>query len=156
MLALQRAALVGKQRYKEPPWLGNKDTKSRPGWETKIQRATLVGKQRYKEPPWLGNKERFNLHQVQLKHFWLKHILLYLVPKAVSWSLSVMGTTWRQAHLNAANIIIYCNTTVLPNVSTTVLGMSCGAKYTHHTFMPIIKHHWITANIKHLGKKRKR
>ena len=30
---------------------------------------------------------------------------------------------------------------VLPSVNTITLGMFCGAKYTHHTFMPIIKHH---------------
>ena len=36
------------------------------------------------------------------------------------------------------------NTALLPSVNTTALGMFCGAKYTHHTFMPIITHHLIT------------
>ena len=33
----------------------------------------------------------------------------------------------------------YDITTLLPSVSAVVLGMFCGAKYTHH--MPVIKHH---------------
>ena len=33
------------------------------------------------------------------------------------------------------------NTTFLPSVSTIALGHFCGAKYTHHTFTPIIKQH---------------
>ena len=33
------------------------------------------------------------------------------------------------------------NTTLLPSVSTVALEMFCGAKYIHHTFTPIIKHH---------------
>ena len=33
------------------------------------------------------------------------------------------------------------NTTLLPSVRTTALGMFCGAKDTHHTFTPIMKHH---------------
>ena len=31
--------------------------------------------------------------------------------------------------------------TLLPSVNTIARGMFCGAKYTHHTFTPIIKHH---------------
>ena len=31
------------------------------------------------------------------------------------------------------------NTTVLLSVNTIALGMFCGAKYTHHTFMPTTK-----------------
>ena len=44
--------------------------------------------------------------------------------------------------------------TLLPNVNTLIArgGMFCGAKYTHHTFTPIIKHLITTAN-KHPGKK---
>ena len=45
------------------------------------------------------------------------------------------------------------NITLLPSVSTLIArGMFCGAKYTHHTFTPIIKHLITTAN-KHPGKK---
>ena len=33
------------------------------------------------------------------------------------------------------------NTTLLPSVSTIARGMFCGAKYTYHTFTPMIKHH---------------
>ena len=34
----------------------------------------------------------------------------------------------------------FYNTTLLPRVSITALGMFCGAKHTHHTFTSIIKH----------------
>ena len=45
------------------------------------------------------------------------------------------------------------NITLLPSVNTLISqGMFCGAKYTHHTFTPIIKHLITTAN-KHPGKK---
>ena len=33
------------------------------------------------------------------------------------------------------------NTTLLPSVNTTALGMLCGAKYTHHSFTPVTKDH---------------
>ena len=33
------------------------------------------------------------------------------------------------------------NTTLLPSVSTVALEMVCGARYTHHTFTPILKYH---------------
>ena len=33
------------------------------------------------------------------------------------------------------------NTTLLPSVNTIARGMFCGARYTHHTLTPIIKHH---------------
>ena len=33
------------------------------------------------------------------------------------------------------------NITLLPSVNTIALGMFCGAKYTHHTLTPVIKHH---------------
>ena len=37
--------------------------------------------------------------------------------------------------------IIQYNITLLPSVNTLIArGMFCGAKYTHHTFTPIIKH----------------
>ena len=43
--------------------------------------------------------------------------------------------------------------TLLPSVNTLIAQeMFCGAKYTHHTFAPIIKHLIPTAN-KHPGKK---
>ena len=38
-------------------------------------------------------------------------------------------------------VSVLCNTTLLPIVSTIALRMLCGAKYTHHTFTPVIKHH---------------
>ena len=42
----------------------------------------------------------------------------------------------------------------MPSVNTVALGMFCGAKYTHHTFTPIIKHQQITTTAnKHPGKK---
>ena len=38
-------------------------------------------------------------------------------------------------------LIQYYNTTLLPSVSAIALGMLCsGARYAHHTFMPVIKH----------------
>ena len=50
--------------------------------------------------------------------------------------------------------IIQYSTTLLPSVSTLIAGgMFCGAKYTHHTFTPIIKHLiTTTANINILVK----
>ena len=46
------------------------------------------------------------------------------------------------------------NTTLLPSVDTTALGMFCSIKYTHHTFAPIIKHSSVTttANVKYTSK----
>ena len=41
----------------------------------------------------------------------------------------------------APTLHVEYNTTLLPNVNTIALGMLCGAKYTHHTFTPIIKQH---------------
>ena len=46
------------------------------------------------------------------------------------------------------------NITLLPSVNTlTARGMFCGAKYTHHTFTPVIKHLITTTANKHPGKK---
>ena len=46
------------------------------------------------------------------------------------------------------------NITLLPSVSTLIArGMFCGAKYTRHTFTPIIKHLITTTANKHPGKK---
>ena len=39
---------------------------------------------------------------------------------------------------NTINEITY-NATLPPSLDVTAQGMSCGAKYTHHTFTPIIK-----------------
>ena len=45
-------------------------------------------------------------------------------------------------------------TSLLPSVSTLIArGMFCGAKYTHHTFTPIIKHLITTTANEHPGKK---
>ena len=42
----------------------------------------------------------------------------------------------------------------MPSVNTLIArGMFCGAKYTHHTFTPIIKHLITTTANKHPGKK---
>ena len=54
----------------------------------------------------------------------------------------------------AAFLTIRYNITLLPSVNTlTARGMICGAKYTHHTFTPIIKHLITTTANKHSGKK---
>ena len=46
------------------------------------------------------------------------------------------------------------NTTLLSSVNTLIArGMFCGAKYTHHTFTPIIKHLITTTANKHPVKK---
>ena len=46
------------------------------------------------------------------------------------------------------------NTSLLPSVNTLIArGMFCGAKYTHHTFTPILKHLITTTANKHPGKK---
>ena len=46
------------------------------------------------------------------------------------------------------------NRTLLPSVSTLIArGMFCGAKYTYHTFAPIIKHLITTTANKHPSKK---
>ena len=51
------------------------------------------------------------------------------------------------------NTIQY-NITLLPSVNTLIArGMFCGAKYTHHTSTPIIKHLITTTANKHPGKK---
>ena len=49
---------------------------------------------------------------------------------------------------------IQYSVTLFPNVSTLISrGMFCGAKYTHHTFTPIIKNLITTTANKHPGKK---
>ena len=49
---------------------------------------------------------------------------------------------------------IQYNITLLPSVNTLIArGMFCGAKYTHHTFTPIIKHLIIKTANKHPGKR---
>ena len=52
---------------------------------------------------------------------------------AVIQSLLAAGTV-------ADNGTIQYNTTVLPSVNTIARRMFCGAKNTHHTFIPTIKH----------------
>ena len=48
------------------------------------------------------------------------------------------------------------NVTLLPSVNTLIArGMFCGAKYTHHTFTPIIEHLITTANYKQYKNKNK-
>ena len=44
-------------------------------------------------------------------------------------------------------------TTLLPSVNTIALGTFCCAKYTHHTFTPIIKYYITTTADRHPGKK---
>ena len=54
--------------------------------------------------------------------------------------------------MHAVYSTVQYNITLLPSVNTlTAQGMFCGAKYTRHTFTPIIKHLITTAN-KHPGK----
>ena len=36
------------------------------------------------------------------------------------------------------------NTTLLPDVNTIALEMFCGARFAHHTFTPVMKHHSTT------------
>ena len=50
-------------------------------------------------------------------------------------------------------VTIQCNTTLLQSVNTIAREMFCGAKYTHHTFTPIIKHLITTTVNKHPAKK---
>jgi len=63
-------------------------------------------------------------------------------------------TTTKTAHQNPGRIktflLIQYNITLLPSVSTLIArGLFCGAKYTHHTFIPIIKHLVTTTANKH-------
>ena len=44
-------------------------------------------------------------------------------------------------HVISSFILLQCNTTLLPSVNAVAGGVFCGAKCTHPTFMPIIKHH---------------
>ena len=63
-------------------------------------------------------------------------------------TLFILPSTGQENNNNSNN-----NITLLPSVNTLIArGMFCGAKYTHHTFNPIIKHLITTAN-KHPGKK---
>ena len=54
-------------------------------------------------------------------------------------------THHRASHLEMSpklsQFVFFYNTSLLPSVSTNTLGMCCGAKYTHYTFTPVIKHH---------------
>ena len=73
-----------------------------------------------------------------------KHRLNSLIPNPLC---------HRLLHLKPSSKI-QCNITLLPSVKTIALGIFCGAKYTHHTFSPVIKHHYITTTAnKHPGKK---
>ena len=42
---------------------------------------------------------------------------------------------------STVQISVTKTTTLLPSVHTIALGLFCGARYTHHIFTPIIKHH---------------
>ena len=44
-------------------------------------------------------------------------------------------------YFNSTNAKKQYNTTLLPGVNPFALRMFCGAKYTRHTFTPIIKHY---------------
>ena len=56
--------------------------------------------------------------------------------------------------MSYVQLTIQYNITLLPSVNTLIArGMFCGAKYTHHTFTPIIKHLITTTANKHPGKK---
>jgi len=57
-------------------------------------------------------------------------------------------------HMTYRQIYTIYNITLLPSVNTLIArGMLCGAKCTHHTFTPIIKHLITTTANKHPGKK---
>ena len=61
---------------------------------------------------------------------------------------------WQLAGSTTIQYNIQYNITLAPSVSTLIVqGMFCGAKYTHHTFTPIIKHLITTTAYKHPGKK---
>ena len=47
---------------------------------------------------------------------------------------------WTIVHFIFNNRTIQYNTTLLPSVNTIARRMFSGAKYTHHTFTPVIKH----------------
>jgi len=50
-------------------------------------------------------------------------------------------------------MLLQYSTTLLPSVTIIARGMFCGARYTHHTFTPVIKHQITTTANKHPGKK---
>ena len=54
---------------------------------------------------------------------------------------TLLGLTVLQEvfHRHRRSTTVAHNTTLLPRVNTFGRGMFCGAKYTHHTFSPIIK-----------------
>ena len=56
-------------------------------------------------------------------------------------SQTLLGLTIVQEvfHRHRRSTTVAHNTTLLPSVNTFGRGMFCGAKYTHHTFSPIIK-----------------
>ena len=59
-------------------------------------------------------------------------------------------------HFLCGEFLLYIqyNVTLLPSVNALIArGMFCGAKYSHHTFTPIIKHLITTTANKHPGKK---
>ena len=57
-------------------------------------------------------------------------------------------------HIGPVLNTIQYNITLMPSVNTLIVrGIFCGAKYTHHTFTPVIKHLITTTANKHPGKK---
>ena len=73
--------------------------------------------------------ESFALPQI---HKFSKFLVLIIIPR-----YNVID----HSHMPVPSRGMTYNTTLLPRVSTTALGMLCDARYTHHTFTPIIKHH---------------
>ena len=68
-------------------------------------------------------------------------------------SKRVLKLTYTHTSRHTSNSTTY-NATLLPSVNTLIVrGLFCGAKYTHHTFTPIIKHLVTATANKHPGKK---
>ena len=71
---------------------------------------------------------------------------LFRMLKCSTYRANVFSTDSKQT--------IQYNITLLPSVNTLIArGMFCGAKYTHHTFTPIIKHLITKTANKHPGKR---
>ena len=74
-----------------------------------------------------------------------RRTLVYLETQNIHAKLEGEKKKKKKRHALGANYIhkkqTKNNTTLLPSVNTVALGMFCGAKYTHHTFTPVVKHH---------------
>ena len=99
-----------------------------------VHRVLLVGYAPAKVAPYIHGINYF-FKESSLAKFWV----MQLISRSIQNFLVVRKLQY--------------NITLLPSVNTLIArGMFCGAKYTHHTFTPIIKHLIPRAN-KHPGKK---